>query len=101
MSLSIKNPNSFTLQGNLNFSNASTIEKELDHALESVTSILAIDLNDTQEIDSAGIALLMHIIHHCQSNNIDLQLIGLVSENARSLINIHGLDNLFSPFIKQ
>ncbi len=101
MSLSIKNPNSFALQGNLNFSNASSIEKELGHALESVTSTLEIDLNDTQEIDSAGISLLMHIIHHCQNNNIDLRLMGLVSENAKSLINIHGLDNLFSPFIKQ
>ncbi|WP_119328734.1 STAS domain-containing protein [Cysteiniphilum halobium] len=100
MSLSVKSPNSFILQGNLNFSNASNIEKALDRALKSVKSSLEIELKDIQKIDSAGIALFMHIIHYCQSNNIALQFLGPVSENTKSLISIHGLDDLFSPFIK-
>lgn len=101
MSLSIKNQNSFSLQGDLNFSNVSSIEKELDHVLKSVKSPLVVNLKSIQEIDSAGVAVLMSIIHHCQSNNIKLQFIDLISENAKSLISIHGLDSLFSPFIKQ
>lgn len=100
MSLSIKNPNNFSLQGDLNFSNASMIEKALNHVFKSLKSSLEVNLENIQEIDSAGIALLMSIIHHCQSNDITLKFIGLASENAKSLISIHGLDDLFSPFIK-
>ena len=101
MSLFIKNSSNWLLSGPLDFTNVTQIENKVHKAFKDITLILNLDLGNTKEIDSAGIALLLSIIHHCKSSNTQLQFLNLNSENAKELITIYGLNTIFTPLLQK
>ncbi|WP_116964081.1 STAS domain-containing protein [Fastidiosibacter lacustris] len=102
MSLLIKSPDSWQLSGILTVTNVSEIEKKITCTFKNfVSNVLIIDLANITQIDSAGIALLLKIIHLCRKKNIKLLFKNFMLENAQSLIKVHNLDKLFQPFLAQ
>lgn len=101
MSLSVKNPNNWRLSGDLTFATVMRVDAQLKTALKENAPIewLSIDLSTLEQIDSAGISLLLNTIHYCKLHNIKLQFVQLNSENAHQLLIIHGLGDIFSDFL--
>ena len=103
MSLFIKNQNNWCLSENLIFSTTTRLEQLVQSALQTIADneALSIDLSKLDKIDSAGVSLLLSIIHHCQHNNILLKFNNFNSQDAQQLITIHGLRDIFTPILSK
>jgi len=59
----------------------------------------SIDLSQNQNLDSAGIALLLAAIRHAQAYNIQLTIVHW-SDDAQLLIQAQGLNGIFQAYSK-
>jgi anti-anti-sigma factor len=78
------------VSGELDLAAASSLEGELDQALESGSQVIVIDLRDLEFIDSTGLSVLVRAHQRAQQSNLQL---GLVNPGAQveRLLSLTGL----------
>jgi anti-sigma B factor antagonist len=78
------------VSGELDLAAASSLEEELNQALDSDSQVIVIDLQDLEFIDSTGLSVLVRA--HQRAQEQDLQL-GLVNPGAQveRLLSLTGL----------
>ena len=67
---------------------------ELKRALTQATDDLRVDLSATQQVDSAGVALLLRWLRQCQQKNLRLVLVG-ASAQLHALLEVCDLKGVF------
>ena len=87
--------NEYQLSGNLNFSTVMDCWRNRDAdllALQGQTNEIRIDLASIDDVDSAGLAWIVHLTKFCKRNKFKLTLVNTPS----SIINLAKLSNLES-----
>jgi anti-anti-sigma factor len=78
------------VSGELDLAAASSLEEELDRALESGSPLIVIDLESLEFIDSTGLSVLVRAHQQAQETGVQLGLINAGAQVER-LLSLTGL----------
>lgn len=84
-----------SMEGHLNVSNISGIQKKLDKIVKKNNSIL-LDISNVEDADLTFIQLLVGFRQNCQSSNIELKINLDLSPESLELFRRAGFSNTFN-----
>ena len=82
------------LAGEIDLSNADSVERRIVEAITNQTMRVAVDLNDIGYIDSIGMRVLFALTTRLETSQIAFKLISPIGSPARRVIEISGLDSI-------
>jgi anti-anti-sigma factor len=82
------------LGGEIDMSNAVTVEDQIDAAITNQVTAVCIDLSDVTYLDSAGLRILFGLASRLPTLQIQLELVAPRESPAHRVMEISGLANL-------
>jgi anti-anti-sigma factor len=83
-----------TLQGEIDLSNAATVEDEIREAISHQNSAVLIDLTDLDYIDSSGIRILYRLASRLRTLRIIPEFVVPLESTTRRLIELSGFESI-------
>ena len=84
----------FTLSGDVDLANASTIEAELTAAIPNRATGVTLDLSDVTYLDSAGLQLVLGLTVKLRRLQIEIRIIAPEDTPARHAIDMAGMASI-------
>lgn len=80
--------------GEIDLSNAESVERHIADAITNRTMTAAVDLTDVAYVDSIGMRVLFALVSRLATAQIGLKLVAPIGSPARRVIEISGLDSV-------
>lgn len=80
------------IEGEIDLSNAESVEADLSEAIPNRTMTAAVDLSNVAYIDSIGMRVLFSLVTRLETAQIGIRFIAPLGSPARRIIQISGLD---------